>query len=117
MPEEPSPGALRQRRRRLQEKLADLGPVIRGSVVTLRMPCTHKGCTKCQSGERHPNKYLSTSKGGKTDLRYIPKALRSQVEECVADYRRAKDILEQLSDINKRLLLGQKSSRRKTSHQ
>jgi len=116
MSEEPSVSALRQRRRRLQDKLARLGPIIRGSVVTLRMPCTHKGCTKCQTGEKHPNKYLSTSRGGKTDLRYIPKALRTQVEERVAEYQRAKDILEQLSDINTVLLLGRKSKRGKPSH-
>ena len=106
---------LRQRKRRLEDKLADLGPIIRGSVVTLRMPCTRKGCTKCESGEKHPNQYLSTSKQGKTHLRYIRKALRPSIQECVANYQEAKAILEDLSDVNADLLFGQKAKPRDTS--
>jgi len=80
------------------------------------MGCRRKGCTKCESGEKHPNLYLSTSKQGKTHLRYIRKALRPTIQECVANYQRAKDLLEELSETHTSLLFGQKVKRSNGTH-
>ncbi|PYM32884.1 MAG: hypothetical protein DME17_19690 [Candidatus Rokuibacteriota bacterium] len=72
----------------LRRLLATLWPVLDGSVVVLRRPCTRPRCRRCASGAKHPATYLSLSRAGKTELVYLPAALVRPVGRGVANYRR-----------------------------
>ena len=93
------------RRRQLRTGLADLGPVLRASVIERFTQCG-KGACKCMRGEKHgPAYYLSVSYAkGRTRTVYIPKTLRSVAEAWVQNYHQALALLEEQSSINLELL-------------
>lgn len=93
------------RRRQLRETLADLGPVLRASVIERFTQCG-KGACKCMRGEKHgPAYYLTVSYAkGRTRTVYIPKPLRSVAEAWVHNYHHALELLEEVSSINLELL-------------
>lgn len=72
----------------LRERLRTLWPLLEGSVVVLRRPCTRPGCRRCAGGEKHPATYLSLRRAGKTQLVYLPARLIAEVTRGVANYRR-----------------------------
>lgn len=72
----------------LRRLLATLWPLLEGSVVVLRRPCTRPGCRRCASGAKHPATYLSLRRAGKTELVYLPAALVREVSRGVSNYRR-----------------------------
>ena len=98
-------GRLVRRRRQLGTALADLGPVLRASVIERFTQCG-KGACKCMRGEKHgPAYYLSVSYAkGRTRTVYIPKTLRAVAETWVQNYHQALTLLEELSSINLELL-------------
>ena len=93
------------RRRQLWDVLADVGPVLRASVIERFTQCG-KGACKCMRGEKHgPAYYLTVSYAkGRTRTVYIPKTLRPVAEAWVHNYHQALAILEELSSINLELL-------------
>jgi len=96
---------LASQRRRLVGTLADLGPVLRASVVERFTQCG-KGACKCMRGEKHgPAYYLTVSYAkGHTRTVYIPKTLRPVAEAWVNNYQQALATLEEISSINLELL-------------
>lgn len=95
--------ALRQRKK-LCEELSTLEFLIKGSFVNSLKKCGRKGC-KCENGQLlHPHLIISTFKEGKTHVLYVSKSMRQKAEEAIAVYRRAKEIIDNISDINVDLL-------------
>lgn len=86
------------------QRLVRINNFVRGTVVELRRTCTYDGCKKCKSGEKHPADYLSTSKNGKTRLVYIPKYQKSEIIELTENYKELKNLIEDISDINVKLI-------------
>jgi len=89
---------------RLWQRLVNVKDFVRGTVVTLRRPCTYPRCRKCKQGERHPAIYLSVNKEGKTQLVYLPKVLQQRAKEWAQNYRSLQQIVEAVSDTNRRIL-------------
>lgn len=97
--------ALRQRRKRLLERLPPLDAVLRGSLLERYKRCGKPGC-KCAGGPGHgPKYYLSVSQPGTTPrLDYIPCEFHQQVLEYVTNYHQVRDVLKQICAINRALL-------------
>ena len=81
---------LKRRLKRLQAQLAELGPVMRGSVVVI--------------GTRNKQQYFSVNKNKKTKLIYLGKKREAQAREYVANYKKLQEIAEEMTDINMILL-------------
>jgi len=47
---------------------------------------------------------ISTHREGHTDIVYVPKASEAQAEDAVGAYKRARQIIEELSGVNVELL-------------
>lgn len=64
-------------RRKLPERLSELGPVLRASLIQRFTQCSKAGC-RCMRGEKHgPAYYLTVSYAkGRTRQVYVPKDLR-----------------------------------------
>lgn len=97
--------ALRQRRKRLVERIPPLDALLRGSLVERYKRCGKPGC-KCARGPGHgPKYYLSVSQSGTTPrLDYIPCEFQQQVLEYVTNYHQVRDVLKQICTINRALL-------------
>jgi len=99
---------LRERRRRILEKLPPLEEVLRGSVVVRSLRCGKPSC-HCAEGERHRATYLSvTLAGGRTEQISLPAALVPVAERGVAHYHAWWTAIEQLSAINRDLIRQQR---------
>ena len=72
----------------LRRLVRALWPLLQGSVVVLRRPCTRPGCQRCAAGDKHPATYLSLRRAGKTELVYLPAAVIREVSAGVSNYRR-----------------------------
>jgi hypothetical protein len=97
---------LKNMRKALTEELASLGGAIRGTIVVTKKKCGRKGC-ECQKKKRalHPFRYLSTAKGvGKTKIVYVKEAEMPAFSSAVVQYRRIKEIIDELSEVNTRLI-------------
>lgn len=74
-------------------------PLVRGSLVTMVRLCGGKNCW-CRKGHKHRSLYLSQSSKGKLRMIYIPRQAEEEVKEGVLNYRKAKKLLNRLSQIH-----------------
>ena len=97
--------SLRRRRQALVRQLPPLKAVLRGSLIERYKRCGKPGC-KCAEGPGHgPKYYLSVSRSGvRPQMDYVPQESHAQVAEFVANYHRARETLEAISEINRELL-------------
>ena len=97
--------ALRKRRDALVRQLPPLKSILRGSLIERYKRCGKPGC-KCAEGRGHgPKYYLSVSfPGQRPQMDYVPQETYSQAAELVANYRRSREILEEICAINRELL-------------
>jgi hypothetical protein len=106
--------ALRQRRQGLAQQLPPLTEILRGSLVERYVTCGNPAC-KCAKGERHgPINYLTVTLGpGRTTGGIIPEENVPEVRTWIENYRKLKDHLEKISEINRELLHRQRQHQRK----
>jgi hypothetical protein len=97
--------ALRKRRQALLRQLPPLQAVLRGSLIERYKRCGKPGC-KCADGPGHgPKYYLSVSFPGlRPQMDYVPQESYAQASEFLANYHRARQILEEICEINRELL-------------
>ena len=97
--------ALRQRQKALLKRLPPLQAILRGSLVERYKRCGKTGC-KCANGPGHGPKYYLTVSFPKRppEMEYVPEAFQETVQEYLENYRKAKEIMEELSSINRELL-------------
>ena len=97
--------SLRRRRTMLLRQLPPLKAILRGSLIERFKRCGRPGC-KCARGIGHgPKLYLSVSvPKARPVMVYVPQEHRSQVEQFVANYRRTRQLLDEIAAINLELL-------------
>jgi len=100
-----STAALRKRRQVLLRQLPPLKAILRGSLIERYKRCGKPGC-KCADGPGHgPKYYLSVSYPGlRPQMDYVPQESYSHTTALLANYHRAREILEQICEINRELL-------------
>ena len=102
---EKSTKALRQRQKAILRRFPPLQEILRGSLVERYKRCGKPGC-KCANGPGHGPKYYLTVSYPKRrpEMDYVPADLQEKVKEYRENYRKVKQILEELSEINRELL-------------
>jgi hypothetical protein len=100
-----STAALRKRRRALLRKFPSLVAILRGSLIERYKRCGKPGC-KCAQGPGHgPKYYLSVSFPRlRPQMDYVPQEFHAQTKRFLANYQRAREILEEICEINRELL-------------
>jgi hypothetical protein len=96
---------MRDRRRKAIRQVPDLEQVLRGSLMERYLSCGKPGC-KCSWGKRHgPVWYLSvTLRAGKTIGMQVPKEKVQRIRLLLENYRKVKEILEAVCEINWELM-------------
>jgi len=84
----------KRRVKRLQKQLAELGPVMRGSVVLI--------------GTRNKQFYFSLNKDKKTHLIYLGKKKVDRAREYSENYKKLLAIVEEMTMLNMRLIKEEK---------
>lgn len=86
------------------DEMRNIGNLCRGTVVLLKQSCTNKNCSKCKSGEKHPQYYLTQSKNSKSKLTFVGNKNEKLVREWTENHKKIKQLIEDLSDLNLILL-------------
>lgn len=81
---------MKRRVKTLQRQLADLGPVMRGSVVLI--------------GTRNKQFYFSLNKNKKTHIIYLGKRRVERAREYSDNYKELLEIVEEMTILNMKLL-------------
>jgi hypothetical protein len=79
-----------RRRDALRKQLAEVGPVMRGTVVVL--------------GVRNKQPYFSVNKDGKTRLIYLGKKRAAQARVYSENYKMLRSIVDEMTEMNMLLL-------------
>ncbi len=95
---------LEAHKRKIAASLPPFAEMVRGSVFERWIKCGKASC-RCAQGQGHLTTYLSVSfKGGKTVQITVPKKLVPRVRRWVENYTELWSALEEISEINRRLL-------------
>lgn len=81
---------MKRRVKTLQKQLAQLGPLMRGSIVVI--------------GTRNKQCYFSLNKNKKTHLIYLGKKREDKAKEYSQNYKQLLEIVEEMTTINMTLL-------------
>jgi hypothetical protein len=100
-----SSAALRHRRQAILRQLPPLDRILRGSLIERFKPCGNPGC-RCAHGPGHgPKYYLSvTPPSGRPQMDYVPLDYYEEIKKFLANYRSAREMLEEICEINRELL-------------
>ena len=94
---------IKRRLNYLHKMLAEIGPVMRGTVVLLGTKCGNPRC-KCAKGEKHLQYYFSVNINKRTKLMYLGKSKQLEAEKCSTNYAKLWDIIEEMTLLNFKLL-------------
>lgn len=81
----------------LLRALQDLGPMLRGTIQTVKVKCGKPNC-KCTRGEPHLATFLVYRKDKKLKKLYLGKKVPSNIERMVNDYRMMQDLMVEFTN-------------------
>lgn len=93
-------------RAHLVRQLHRIGPeLIEGSMAVISTRCGNPNC-RCARGEKHEKHILSRKVEGKSHTTYIPLELVEDVRRWNEEYKRAKRLLKEISEVNEAIVRG-----------
>lgn len=94
-----------RKRTALMKGLAGIEPFIRGSVVKIARACGNANC-KCAKGKKHVSEYLTYrhKRKKRTATIYIPLGMAGEVKEWAGEYKRLKDMMEEICEIQRKII-------------
>ena len=98
--------ALLKRRHQLARGLPPIEQILRGSLIETYKRCGRPNC-HCADGPGHgPKRYLSTISrtGERPRVGYVPNAAHAEVREFLANFRKLREVLNEICAINAELL-------------
>ena len=102
---------LEARRDARLKELAGIGPVLEGSLARIGVRCGNPNC-RCARGEKHTSHILKRQVQGRTQSLYVPVDLVEEARRWVDEYRRARRLLSEVSELNRTILRAYVGSRR-----
>jgi len=104
-------GVLQARRDARLKELAGVGPVLEGSLARIGVRCGNPNC-RCARGQKHTAHILKRQVRGKTQSLYVPVDLVEEARHWVEEYRRARGVLREVSELNRAILRAHVGSKR-----
>ena len=104
-------GMLEARRNATLKELANLGPVLQGSLARIAVTCGNPSC-RCARGQKHTSHILVKKVRGRSRSLYVPVDMVEEAKKWAAENRRAKRLLKQVSDLSEQILQAYVSTKR-----
>ena len=89
-------------------QIASTGRYLRGSLSERSSKCGKPNC-RCAAGEGHSSLYLVQGEAGKIRQICVPKGLHDPVRQAVAEYQEMQRLLGEVSDLEWRRFLAERS--------
>lgn len=78
---------------KLQQAMAGIWPVAKGSLSLVRKPCVRSSCRACASGEKHPVWLFSFRQAGRRRCMYVPERLVGTLRQAIENGRRVEALM------------------------
>jgi len=88
----------RSLRSQLHRLMATADGFVHGSVIEMARVCGNPRCKCAVKGEKHVSLYIEQTRNRKTRMKYIPKAWEGRIRRWASNYRKASELLEEISD-------------------
>jgi hypothetical protein len=97
--------AVQKKQKQLIRSLSQVGPVVEGTLSTVRRICGNPGC-RCRTNpaQKHPAMFLTWKENQKTQTLYVPVRHVKEAELWSKNYKRLKKQIRKVSDFHKKLL-------------
>src|SRR4030042_5832838 len=94
--------AIRKKQKKLIRSLSQIGPVVEGSLSTVRRICGNARC-RCRRdpAKKHPAMFLTWKENQKTQALYIPVANYKEAQLWNKNYKKLKKQIGKVSDFHK----------------
>lgn len=92
-------------------ELGRLGPLVQGSLTRREVRCGNPNC-RCAHGQKHVSHQLTRKVNNRTQSVYVPVDMVEEVSRWVSEYRRAKRLLKEVTELSEELLRGHVAARR-----
>ena len=90
----------------LMRQLRGLDPgLINGSLAQTGSKCGQPGC-RCQRGHKHLKTNLCKKVDGRRCTTYVPQDLVAEVRRGTEEFRRARELLREIADVNWAIIRG-----------
>lgn len=96
-------GILETRRDAKLKKLAEIGPILQGSIARVGVKCGNPDC-KCARGEKHTSNILTKKVNGKTKSVYVPADMLEEAKQWTQEYKKVKELMKEISNYNEQIL-------------
>ena len=103
MPQQLSINVLKSRRDAKLKGLANVGPLLQGSLGCIGVTCGNANC-RCAQGNKHVSHILTKKVGGKTKSVYVPVEMVEEAQTWINEQRRVKKLMKEISDLNEQIL-------------
>jgi len=96
-------------------KIRGIGPFLPASMTTTRKKCGNPNCRCAKEGPMHETTLLTWKEGKTTKTLHVPRELRDEVAQWIAEWKKLKSLIEKMGDAQKRFLKTQRRNIRKSS--
>jgi len=101
--------------RKVLERLSRLGPFLPASLTVTRTRCGNPRCRCAREGPVHETALLTWKEGGKTHSLHVPRELRGEVAQWIAEWRILKGLVDRMAVVQRHILQTRKRSIRKSA--
>ena len=95
---------LQDKRLSLLRQIQNLDPWIEGTLVATSRKCGKENCACYHQGPKHPVLFVTWKEAGKTVSLYIPRQLEPEVKQWTENYKRLKELIRQVSEVQKQIV-------------
>ncbi len=88
----------RDARRQLHQLLKQADGLVHGSLIRMRRRCGNPNCRCATQDRKHESWYLGITRKRKTRMKHIGKVQEAMVRRWLDADRKARDLLDQISD-------------------
>ena len=96
---------LEARQKDLMRQLSQVGPWMEGTLVSTTRFCGKDNCAcRREAKFKHPVMFVTGKEDGKTVSLYIPRNREAEVRIWVKNYKKAKELMRAISDVQKQIV-------------
>ena len=101
--------------KRVLEQLRGIGPFLPASMTITRKKCGNPNCRCAKQGAMHETALLTWKEGKTTHTLHVPREMRDEVAQWIAEWKRLKALIDKMGGAQKRFLKTRRRSIHKSS--
>ena len=101
--------------RKILERIGCIRPFLPASMTVTRKKCGNPNCRCAIQGAMHETALLTWKEGKLTRTLHVPRDMREEVTEWIAEWKRLKALIEKMGDAQKQFLKTRRRSIKRSS--